>query len=734
MLSAPLEPSNSTIDRERGAAQTVSLPLLRSGGPKPVRQSRNSRWRFLSLLLVHLVMIGHIVHWRIAGRTLTPVEPSEAMYAINEGHLNAGAIFFAAAILGTLIFGRFFCGWGCHLVAYQDLCAWMLKKIGIKPKPFRSRLLVFAPFTLAVYMFVWPTLVRWWSGLPRPALSNHLMTNEFWATFPGWTIAVLTIAVCGFGIVYFLGSKGFCTYACPYGGFFRLADRGATGRILVTDACKHCGHCTATCTSNVRVHEEVALYGMVVDPGCMKCMDCVSVCPNDALHFGFASPPIGAKPKAARKPTPFDFALWEEFLMVVAGLGALLVLRGLYGQIPLLFAMGLAAITAYVLIKFIQLVRVSNVRLQNLLLKRGRRLTRAGVAFVGCMAIWSVFLAHSSVVQAHSWMGRHLLASLDPGDEVWLAGHDWPAQASETQRSDLETAIRRLERADGWGLLSTPLVLRDLVWAYLAGGDIDRAEKTVRRMIDLMPDQPEPYRGLAGVLRKAGRSDEAVGYYREALEIQPTYALARNGLCGLLVEMERVEEAIAEYRAGMEAAPDDAELRMELAQFLVNLKRFPEAKALLTGDRAPSDFGHGERASARAHALLGIALLETGEPKRGMAELRRAIRLEPDAADARYNLGLALLERQRIAEAIEHLQHAVEVDPQWAQAHYNLAVAAFMAGRPADALPHIQEAARLAPDDPDTHGFLAVVLEHLGDPDGARQAVRRARAVSRDRP
>ena len=57
-------------------------------------------------------------------------------------------------------------------------------------------------------------------------------------------------------------------------------------RIRVTDACAGCGHCTAVCTSNVRVHEEVRDYGMVVDSGCMKCLDCVSVCPNDALYYG----------------------------------------------------------------------------------------------------------------------------------------------------------------------------------------------------------------------------------------------------------------------------------------------------------------------------------------------------------------------------------------------------------------------------------------------------------------
>ena len=47
---------------------------------------------------------------------------------------------------------------------------------------------------------------------------------------------------------------------------------------------------------------------MVVDPGCMKCLDCVSVCPMNALYFGLGKPSLfaGAKPaarsRAARTP------------------------------------------------------------------------------------------------------------------------------------------------------------------------------------------------------------------------------------------------------------------------------------------------------------------------------------------------------------------------------------------------------------------------------------------------
>ena len=86
--------------------------------------------------------------------------------------------------------------------------------------------------------------------------------------------------------------------------FFGLADKFSPGKIRVTPACNQCGHCTATCTSNVLVHAEVKQYGMVVDPGCMKCMDCVSVCPNDALYFGFGKPSVaGSQIKCRSRET-----------------------------------------------------------------------------------------------------------------------------------------------------------------------------------------------------------------------------------------------------------------------------------------------------------------------------------------------------------------------------------------------------------------------------------------------
>jgi len=626
-LAAPTQtPSGKPIKVTEGCSVRVelefpTLTVLSGDEATKVRRSTRTRWRAGVLLTVHLLIAAHIAHYAIAGRTLSPVEPSETMYTLENGTLNAGVVFFAVALLGTLVCGRFFCGWGCHILALQDLCAALLRRVGIRPRPFRSRLLVFVPGVVAAYMFLWrPWRASWFTGPgTRPSgFTNHLMTTQFWATFPGPIIAALTFLVCGFAAVYFLGAKGFCTYGCPYGALFGAVSRLAPGRIVVSDACEGCGHCTARCTSNVRVHEEVRLYGMVVDPGCMKCLDCISVCPKNALSFGFVRPPVFT-PAARRR---YDFSRPEEVALALVCLVATLAYRGLYDIVPLLMAVGLGGVTAFVTLKLWRLVRDPSVRLQNVQLKSAGRTSRAGWVFACLTLLWLAVTLHSAFVQWHRAWGRHYLeqAKLTMTDLLDGAaqGKGNPARPSARHEAAAARAYQSFRAADCWGVLGVVEVKLGLAAIEIRGHDLESAETHLREAITLEPGTPRLYLNLYVFLMQQNQFRPAARVLEAKLAATPPTAEDHFRLAALLLLTKRPEQAAEHYRAAIALAPGWAKVRYNLGGLLRRLGQPAAAIEQLEAARrlAPDD--------PATDLELGLACAAAGAREQALAALRRA--------------------------------------------------------------------------------------------------------------
>lgn len=539
--------------RETEGRRSIRLPVLKNPQVQEsgVRGSRASRWRAAALVALNLLMIAHIIQWRIMGTTVSPIEPSEAMYTIQQGAINAGFVFAALALLATLVFGRFVCGWGCHVLALQDFCLWLLKKMGLTPKPFRSRLLVYVPLIAGLYMFVYPTVERvFLSPEPGPLIpefSNHLVTSDFWQTFPTVAVAIPFLFICGFMTVYFLGAKGFCTYACPYGGFFGLADKFAPGKIRATDACGQCGHCTAVCTSNVLVHAEVKQYGMVVDPGCMKCMDCVSVCPNDALYFGFGKPAVAVR-KSAQKKCPLTWA--EEIAGAVVFLASLLALRGVYGLVPFLMALGCAAITTFLALKAWRLIRAEDMTFYRYALRSSGRMRRAGWVFLCAAVVWIGLTAHSGWVRYHEHAGDRAFRQLRIPDELALAQANPDAWLSPVDRESIAAGENHFRSASEFGLFANGEALAKRAWFEYLSGDAERAVRSLEQAAARQTGQSKAlslyYRGA--ILNRSGRYEDALANLDQALAERADLISARAEKGESLWQSGRREEAVSVWR------------------------------------------------------------------------------------------------------------------------------------------------------------------------------------------
>jgi polyferredoxin/tetratricopeptide (TPR) repeat protein len=618
------------VSREVKKQRSIQLPVLKNPPVQEsgIRKSRTSRWRAAALIILNLLMIAHIIQWRIMGTTISPIEPSETMHTLQKGAVNAGFIFFALAILATLILGRFVCGWGCHILALQDFCAAVLKKVGLTPKAFRSRLLIYVPLIGALYMFVWPTVYRaFFSPEPGPLIptfTNHLVTSSFWETFPSVAVAIPFLFICGFMTVYFLGSKGFCTYACPYGGFFMLADKLSPGKIRVTDACNQCGHCTATCTSNVLVHAEVKQYGMVVDPGCMKCMDCISVCPNDALYFGFGKPTV-AIPKSNAIKKNYSLTWPEEIVGVVVFLGSFLAVRGVYQLVPFLMALGCATITTFLVLRTWRLFRTKELSFYRFNLKSAGKIRKAGWGFLSLAVVWICVNAHSGWVRYHEYEGDNAFQKIQIPDELALAQTNPDPWLSPVDRENIVAGKNHFQAASNLGFFVNSEALSKRAWFEYLSGDSEQSIQSLGRAAAYQEGQAKAlslyYRGT--ILNRLGRYEQARTNLDQALAERPDLILAREEKGESLWQLGHKEEAISVW--------SDAVLRNErlvlannqLAGAAASLGRLEEAIAL---EKRADAFTPDD---PLYHWMIGLRLQNLGMNELAEKHFQRAIELDP---------------------------------------------------------------------------------------------------------
>lgn len=612
----------------------IALPVLKNSAAQKddIRASRTSRWRALALIILTLLMVAHFIQWRLTGQTVSPIEPSESMATLQRGAVNAGFIFFTLAILATLIFGRFVCGWGCHVLALQDFCAWLLKKMGLTPKPFRSRLLMFVPLIVALYMFVYPSVYRYFAA-PKtepliPQFTNHLITTNFWETFPPVAVAIPFLFVCGFMTVYFLGQKGFCTYACPYGGFFRLADRVSPGKIRVTDACNQCGHCTAVCTSNVLVHAEVKQYGMVVDQDCMKCMDCISVCPNDALYFGFGKPSV-AVPKTIKKN--YSLTWTEEIAAAFVFLASFLAVWDVYQLVPMLMALGIATVTTFLAVRALKLIRVKDLSFYRFNLKSSGKISKSGWIFLSFALLWIGLNAHSGWVHYHETAGARAFENIRIPDELALARTNPVRWLSAGDFQNINEGKKHLYSAFDGGFLVNKESLSKLAWIEYLSGNTEQAVKLLGLAANRQQGQGKAlsfyYQGA--ILNRLGRYGQALASLEQSLAERPDLILAQEERGESLWQLGRREEAVSAWN---DAVGRNPELVL--------------ANNLLSG--AAASQGNSEAAAAYEkqadqltpvdplfHWILGLRLQNVGMNELAEKHFGQAIQLNPEFRKAR---------------------------------------------------------------------------------------------------
>lgn len=131
-----------------------------------------------------------------------------------------------------------------------------------------------------------------------------------------------------------------------------------------------------------------------------------------------------------------------------------------------------------------------------------------------------------------------------------------------------------------------------------------------------------------------------------------------------------------------------------------------------------------EPAHVEAHRLMGIAALMNGKHRKAVDHLRSAIAQCPNDASINMTLGSALVETDQIEEGLAYLKRACELAPDAAVVWCNLGVGLDFSGKINEASKAFEHAVAIEPTNIKARNKLADTLSLLGDAQAAADVLR----------
>ncbi|HEU5098435.1 MAG TPA: 4Fe-4S binding protein [Roseiflexaceae bacterium] len=183
--------------------------------------------------------------------------------------------YLIAKIIGPLLFGRVWCGWGCWTATLLDQLPY---KRGKGRLPGRWGMLRYAHVLASLGLVA----TLWYGFAYRPgdggpsALAWFLGGNALYYLV-GVTLALLL-----------KDNRAFCKYVCPVAVPLKLSSRFALLKVN-GDASKCCERrvCEKICPMDIRIADYIGRGERVLSSECILCQACLSVCPEQALTLSF---------------------------------------------------------------------------------------------------------------------------------------------------------------------------------------------------------------------------------------------------------------------------------------------------------------------------------------------------------------------------------------------------------------------------------------------------------------
>ena len=257
--------------------------------------------------------------------------------------------------------------------------------------------------------------------------------------------------------------------------------------------------------------------------------------------------------------------------------------------------------------------------------------------------------------------------------------HRYATALAHFELGDYNSAVETLKHNDGHDLDEDSANL--LAVSYSKLGLYQNSNTVLTDEIHRHPGDRLAYMNLVTLFCDEGRLPDAVNVADKAVLAFPRNAevLIVDGAAHSLVG--KIVEAQADFRAAIKASP-----LYGPARFFLAVSEYKEGKYALVRDEVSQAIRAGVKDSDLYYLVAEATLrLDPGNTENALAELNRAIAMNPRQVQALSLRGKLRLQQHDLKDAVYDLELAHSIDPASASATYNLARAYFALGKTEEA-------------------------------------------------
>jgi predicted Zn-dependent protease len=221
-------------------------------------------------------------------------------------------------------------------------------------------------------------------------------------------------------------------------------------------------------------------------------------------------------------------------------------------------------------------------------------------------------------------------------------------------------------------------------------GDLEKARLEYQNVLQLAPEDPVATERLAQIWTERGATFRGLSLYSRVRKLSPNNRDAQLAQIRLMLQLGGVREARQELRTLLGRQPDLGAAVVLLTEAVRDGADWRAAEEALKRFQ--------DRGSVHFHLATANQQRFIGERDKAVTSLRRAVIIDPKAAEARAQLASLYAELGRRTEADKEFKEAAEAAPLRSPIRIRYAAHLVRTERVAEALAFVTDLSRQAPD------------------------------------